>query len=62
MKERVTEAQALITALLADGNQHHISEIHALLLDYEAIEEALEQLINEETVIDDDGYLMRTEG
>ena len=51
------KAQTLIEELLADGKQHHISELHSLPLPYEPIEAALEYMIYEEIVIDNDGLL-----
>ena len=51
------KAQTLIEELLADGKQHHISELHHLPLPYEPIEAALEYMIYEEIVIDNDGLL-----
>jgi len=53
----VTEAQSLILKLLADGQMHHLSQIHDIPLPYESLEEALDLLISEESVIDEDGYL-----
>ena len=51
------KAQTLIEELLADGKQHHISELHHLSLPYKPIETALEYMIYEEIVIDNDGLL-----
>ena len=55
--EDADRAQTLIEELLADGKQHHVSELHKLNMPYEPIETALETMIYEEIVIDDDGLL-----
>ena len=55
--EDIAKAQDQIEALLADGKQHHVSELHRIMLPYEHIEAALEEMIYEEIIIDDDGML-----
>ena len=55
--EDADRAQTLIEELLADGKQHHVSELHTLNMPYGPIETALETMIYEEIVIDDDGLL-----
>lgn len=55
--EDADRAQTLIEELLADGKQHHVSELHKLNMPYEPIETALETMIYEEIVIDDNGLL-----
>jgi len=55
--EDADRAQTLIEELLADGKQHHVSELHKLNMPYGPIETALETMIYEEIVIDDDGLL-----
>ena len=55
--EDADKAQTLIEELLADGKQHHVSELHQIKMPYEPIETALETMIYEEIVIDDDGLL-----
>ena len=55
--EETDRAQQMIEKLLADGRPHHVSELHRLDMNYEAIETALETMIHEEMVIDDDGLL-----
>ena len=56
-KATVATAQQQILALLADGQPHHVSALHSIGLPYPPIEAALERLISEEIVIDDDGML-----
>ena len=56
-KEKVTEAQSLVMELLADGEPHHISQLHALPLPYETIELAVNTLIESLAVCDDNGIL-----
>ena len=46
-----------ILALLADGQRHHVSQLRSIALPYEQIETALEQLMIEETLYMEDGYL-----
>ena len=55
--ERLHEASRKILSLLADGQPHHVSVLHAIALPYTTIEEALRLLVSEEKVIDDDGML-----
>ena len=55
--EDIAKAQTLIEELLADGKQHPIAELHRLPLPYESMEAALEYMIYEEIIIDDDGLL-----
>lgn len=55
--ERLHEASRKILSLLADGQPHHVSLLHAIALPYATIEEALRLLVSEEKVIDDDGML-----
>ena len=55
--EESDKAQTMIEALLSDGRQHPIAELHRLPMPYEAIETALEMMIYEEIIIDDDGLL-----
>ena len=59
--EAVEEATRQIMALLADGEPHHVSDLHAISLPYPPIEAALRMLVNEEVVIDDDGLLRVSE-
>jgi ATP-dependent DNA helicase RecQ len=56
-EESLREATSHILQLLADGQQHHVSVLHSIALPYLAIEEALQRLIDEEIVTDDDGML-----
>ena len=53
----VAEAHRLIMEMLADGKPHHVSQLHDIPLPYEPIEAALDNLISEELVTDDDGML-----
>ena len=56
-EEQVAEAQSMILRLLDDGKECHISALHNIPLPYYVIEEALERLLDEERIIDDDGIL-----
>ena len=42
---------------LADGKPHHVTELAKIKLISEAIDEALEDLVQEETITIEDGYL-----
>ena len=53
----VAEAKRMIIEMLSDGKPHPVSDLHALNLPYEPIEEALTMLISEEQVENDDGLL-----
>ena len=53
----VAEAKRMILEMLNDGKPHPLSDLHALPLPYEPIEEALTMLISEEQVANDDGML-----
>ena len=55
-----TDARRLIMEMLTDGKPHHVSELHDIPLPYEPIEAALDILISEELVADDDGMLSLT--
>ena len=55
--DELRQAHDQIMELLSDGCTHDIHQLHHINLPYEAIEQALEQLIKEEAVIDDDGLL-----
>ena len=43
----VAEAKRMILEMLSDGKPHPLSDLHALPLPYEPIEEALAMLISE---------------
>jgi ATP-dependent DNA helicase RecQ len=58
-KDEVAEAQSKILDLLADGKPHHTSILHTIQMAYEPIEAALQSLVAEEVIIDDDGMLCR---
>ena len=55
--EKEADAKEAILASLADGRRHHVAELHALPLAYEHIEAALTEMVNEEEITDDDGFL-----
>lgn len=57
IREKTAEAQQAILQLLADGQPHHASVLEQTGLLPEVIDAALERLIEEEIVIDDDGML-----
>ena len=55
--EGAREAKKAILQLLADGKRHHVSELHALPFAFVHIEAALTEMVNEEELTDDDGFL-----
>ncbi len=54
---KLKEATGMIIALLGDKQPHRIAQLHQLPLPYETIEAALDKLVSEATVINDDGWL-----
>ena len=58
-EDQVAEAKSMILGLLADGQTKHISVLHSINLPYPVLEEALEELIDEEIIVNDDGMLNR---
>lgn len=52
-------AQQATLQLLRDGQRHHLSELHHLSLPTEAIDAALRDLMAEERIIVDDGFIKR---
>ena len=55
--EEVEQARQEIRHLLSDGQSHHIAELHHITLPYPSLEAALKEMISEEAIADDDGYL-----
>ena len=58
-KKKVAEAQQLIANLVADGQRHHVTQLRQIPLPYEQIEAALEEMILEESIYQEDGYLIK---
>ena len=56
-KKKTKEVRQLILDLLADRKPHHITQLRQLPLPYEQIDTALEELMLEESVYLEDGYL-----
>jgi ATP-dependent DNA helicase RecQ len=56
---KTQSASQLILDLLADGQQHHVTELRQLPLPYEQIDAALGQLMLEEDVYMDGAYLTK---
>jgi len=61
-KEALGNATQAILALLADRQPHHVSTLHTIAIPYPSIEAALQTLVNEEVIIDDDGMLSMKKG
>ena len=53
----IAEARQSILSLLADGKRHHITELHRLSCPMQAIDQALADLIQEEHIVQEDGFL-----
>ena len=56
-KKKTKEVRQLILDLLADRKRHHVTQLRQLPLPYEQIDTALEELMLEESVYLEDGYL-----
>ena len=52
------QAQQAILQLVADGQRHHITELHRISVPTPAIDAALAYLIEEEKVVQEDGFLV----
>lgn len=51
------DARNRIMQLLRDGRRHHLTELHSLQLPTEALDLALEQLVNEEMIHQQNGFI-----
>lgn len=56
-KVDVSQARQQILQVLNDHQPHHVSVLHSLDMSYVTLEAALQELISEEIVVDDDGML-----
>ena len=56
--QKVADARQQILTLLADRQRHHVTQLRQVPLPYEQIETALEDLLMEEQVYLEDGYLI----
>jgi ATP-dependent DNA helicase RecQ len=54
------DARRMITELLADGKRHHITELLQMRLTAEVLDDALNTLIADEEIIQEDGFLRGT--
>jgi len=52
-----SSAQQAILQLLSDNQRHHLTELHRIPIPTEAIDAALRQLIKEEQIIHNDGFI-----
>lgn len=55
----IAQTEKEIMALFADGNQHHVTELHAIRRPYEQIDAALRHLLDEEMLYSMDGMLSK---
>jgi ATP-dependent DNA helicase RecQ len=55
--ERVADARQQLLALLSDKKPHSLSELYTLHLPVTAVDRVLQELINEETIVNDDGLI-----
>ena len=60
--QKVADARQRILTLLADRQRHHVTQLRQVPLPYEQIEAALEDLLMEEQVYLEDGYLILAQG
>ena len=60
--QKVADARQQILTLLADRQRHHVTQLRQVPLPYEQIEAALEDLLMEEQVYLEDGYLILAQG
>ena len=60
--QKVADARQQILTLLADRQRHHVTQLRQIPLPYEQIEAALEDLLMEEQVYLEDGYLILAQG
>ncbi len=56
-EKEAREASERIVSMLSDGQPRHVSVLHTIPLPYAAVEQALERLLAEDVVTDDDGML-----
>ena len=57
-KDRRNAAAQQIMGMLADGQRHHITQLHSLALPYEQVDVALQYLFDEEYVYQEEGFLV----
>ena len=61
VKEHINTPEAhAILELLADGNPHHITELREIQLPTEPLNAALEYLLREECIFQEDGFLCKS--
>ena len=56
-KGAAAEVRAGIARMLADGRRHHITELHSLAQPPEVVDATLQQLISEEIIYQEDGFI-----
>ena len=57
LAEETDNAREMICQLLADHTKHHLAELHELPLTYPQMEAALRQLLDEEFIYQEDGFI-----
>ncbi len=55
--EAATEAEGQIRTMLSDGQRHHITELKKIKLSAEVVETALQYLVQEEYIYQEDGFI-----
>ena len=58
-EEQVEAAERQIDAVLGDGARHHLTELLAIKMPTEAVDEALRRMLHEELVAQDDGFVYK---
>ena len=55
--DTATDAERQLLSLLSDGKPHHISELHSITQPFTVIEQVMQQLLDNDTITDNDGFL-----
>ena len=58
--QKSQEASQAILQMLSNGQRHHLTELHHLALPTEALDAALRELLAEEQILMEDGFIKRT--
>lgn len=59
-ENEINDAKSKITTLLSDGQKHHITELHKLLISTTTMNVVLADLIAEEIIYQKDGYIFKS--
>jgi ATP-dependent DNA helicase RecQ len=56
-KDKIEDTRNKISALLADGKKHHVTELHNFHIPSETLNKVLHDMMTEEEIFQEDGYL-----